>query len=389
MPRQPHPIAAAASSGREEGASALAAALRRVSDLAELTELVGLGQRLDIPFDAAALTTAAGRAVRSGQSTLDRLLAAVASEENRACVVNGAVAGLTDADEALIDRVATDKFCEQSFDRDWTDAPRVGVKVLTAHGCRHPELRLHVSDALVDLADRNLVPGDDIDHCLIVVWRAPNPTIAECLALFGGQGVLNMQRARRTPIVSLASRAFLAGDIASGEALVLAKRVLGLGTSEETVAADAHGVLAYHRFAVRDLLDGYLALERAFAGTRKIYANALAHGRREFQASQPVKQAELLARLPSEARIRRELADVLLSRRGRLGDHIVVEVAVRLYKAGKPLAALSNRTVKVAREPGEPIMLAQRLAKVDRSLPSYLDRLLAEADRGWLGGIFR
>ncbi len=368
----------AISSVKHDVAPVMAAVLRRVADLPELAELMQIGRRLGIPIDPAALTIASGRAVRSGKGTLDSVLD---DEALRDGVIAGAIVGLTDAEGPLIERMLTDAFCAYSADRDWTNAPRVGMRVLRDYGCKHPDRRVGISDALVDLADRNLVSGNDIDICLDKIWRTPEPTVAECLALFGGRGVLTLERARRRPILALAGRA-LATGAGGDEAFVLAQRLLTL----DPEAPEAHGVVAMHRLSHHDLLQGCLSLEKT--GSTKSHRDALALAVSDFLAAKPAAQAELIAALAGAARVRKELVSALLSTRGRAAEHAVVEVAVRLLKAGRPEAAINARAVKFIRRPGEAALMSEKLKARDRSLPPYLDELLAGKHGGLWGRLF-
>jgi hypothetical protein len=136
-----------------------------------------------------------------------------------------------------------------------------------------------------------------------------------------------------------------------------------------------------HRLKAHDLTQGCLALEQTFSGTKKLHHKAMEKGRSKFKTATAETKAQLLAELPATARIRADLIEALISTRGEPADHALIEVAVRLWKAGKPDPALDARVAKLLRRSGE----AASRARLDKSLRSNLDKLIAgQQNRGWL-----
>jgi len=372
---------------RAKAGTVLAAALRKANEPNELTDMLKEARRLGIPVDSDALRVGAGRAARSERGNFDATLAALDGDAQLALVLDGAVTGLADADAGLLDKAITDRFCELTVDRDWTDAPRVGVRVLTRYGCRFPQRRLGITHMLIDLGDRHLIQGNEIDLCLEQVWRAPPPGITECLRLLDGEEAHAAGDAVRRLIVNLAARAFTEGDTTSDEALTLAHGVLSiLGSRVEPVTADANAILASDQLAHGDLARGCLSLDRSSGANKKVYRQSLKRAASAFLTAGPLVRTDTLAVLPAKSRVRAELVDALLSVRGLAGELAVAEVAVRLFLRGKPDPALSARTAKIAKRPGEAVLLPAKLAKRDKSLPPGLEKLLAaEQGKGFLG----
>lgn len=370
---------------RDRVRPALDARLRRASEPGELAELLELARRQGIPVDGEALRVAAGRAARSGRGNLDAILTAVEGDE-QALLLQGAVAGLTDADAAVLDLAITDLFCELTFDEDWTDAPRIGVRVLTRSGLRHPQRRVGVSHLLIDLAERHLVPENEIDRNLELMWRAPPPGITECLNLLRAQNQAVPGNALRRLMSNVAGRAFAEGDTAGEEALMLARGVLTiLGSSAEPVIADASAILAVDQLARGDLARACVSLEKSLGGNKKVFQTSLNRAAAAFLNAGPILRTNTLAALPPKSRVRTELVGKLLAIRGRAGELAVVEVAVRLFQRGRPDPSLSARTAKIAKRTGETQFLSIRLAQRDKALPSALAKLLAQQNRGFLG----
>jgi hypothetical protein len=364
-------------------------ALGGAADLGNVTGIVALAHRFELPVDLTRLRTAVARAVRT-PGDIEAAHRAMPSGELRAALLDGVVAGLEGADRRFVGTALTPAVCDLLVDRDWSPTPAVGCYVLVSHGRRHPARRIGMTEALTSLADRGRVSAAHVDRCVGEVWKLHPPTIADCLRLIGTGGVLSDVGMRRSGVLDLTRKAFATADPRSPETVRLAERVHELVDERaHPAAADAAVVLAVREMTPRALSVGCVRLDRARADAAPgVVKEATRRACDVFVRTTPEGQAVVLVALPPGSLLAADLVHALL--RAGVGDLDLVELAAWLRRQRRPNEAITARALKATRQQFRAAELRIALGKRNRALVKPFDELVHRGSRpGFFGRIIR
>jgi hypothetical protein len=363
-------------------------ALRAATDLVNLTEIVRLAYRFNLPVDPAVLRTATARAVRT-PGDIEAVYRAM-PVDLQAALLDGVVAGLQGAERRLVRDALTPAVCDLLVDRDWTHSPAVGWHVLVSHGRRHPARRVGMTEVLTSLADSDRISAVNLDTGVGEIWKQPPPTVGDCLRLIGPAGVLSDNSARRAGVLDLTRRAFAAvgADLRSADAVRVADRVLDvLGhRAAHPAAADAAAVLALQEMTTGKLRVGCVQLDQVRArATERVAKAVTTHACNEFIKADPQTQAVVLVALPPRSSLGADLVNTLM--KTRVGALDLVELAAWLQQQGRPYDAITARAMRLMRHQFQAAELRTRLVSRNRTLAKPFDALLARARTGFLARI--
>jgi hypothetical protein len=357
-------------------------------DLTEVALIAELTERAGAPTPGPVVQAAAAGCARRGAADLAEALDR-APERLREAVLAGALAGLEAADDQTRAAVLDDAACDLVYGLHETGValpPAVSSRVLCSVGRRHPDRRVEVTRALLDLTDP-AGPATGVEDMLRAVWEEP-ATVAECGMLLDALGP---SLSRSACLLDLPSRTFIGltvtGDgLDAPETTRLADRLAAVLSPGDHTVADAAVVRAYAEAAGpgQDRADVAARRLEEICAPAAGASTALAEGCFACAAQRsalrpPAFRAALLAALrpPCRARL---VAWWTEGHHGRAARNELVEVAIRLRLLGVVDGPLEDWASALTRRRLTYLQLDSRFRRHDR-LRAGLKELASRAGR--------